>query len=232
VLDPGRVRAILFDLDGTIADTDDTYVRRLAALLRPFFSILRRQNELACARRIIMAAESPVNFILGLLDRYSLDEWIRPISSGLHHLRGESRIDDALLIPDASEALTRLAAEYPLALVTAREKHSTEALLGSFQIQSCFQTITTAGTCKRSKPHPAPVLWTAERLGLDAQYCLMVGDTLVDVRAGCAAGAQTVGVLSGFGEHEELIKAGADLILDSIADLPGVLLKAEDHVQA
>ena len=228
MLDPGRVHAIFFDLDGTIADTDDTYVRRLAAVLRPIFSIIKYENELSYARRIIMTAESPLNALLGVLDRFSLDEWIRPISSGLHHLRGEANLDDACLIPGAAGSLTLLAVHYPLALVTAREKHSADALLHNFQIKSLFQHIATAGTCKRSKPHPAPVLWTAKQLGLDPQNCLMVGDTAVDIRAGLAAGTQTVGVLSGFGECEELMKAGADLILESIADLPAVLLEKKD----
>jgi phosphoglycolate phosphatase len=52
----------------------------------------------------------------------------------------------------------------------------------------------------------------------------MIGDTTVDIRAGVNAGAQTVGVLSGFGHEKELVKAGADIILDSVADLPDVLL--------
>ncbi len=55
----------------------------------------------------------------------------------------------------------------------------------------------------------------------------MIGDTAVDVQAGRAAGAQTVGVLSGFGEAYELEAAGADLILASVADLPAVLGAAE-----
>ena len=63
----------------------------------------------------------------------------------------------------------------------------------------------------------------AENVGVKPENCLMIGDTTVDMRAGVAAGAQTVGVLSGFGEEEELRKTGADLILNSVADLPAVL---------
>ncbi len=51
----------------------------------------------------------------------------------------------------------------------------------------------------------------------------MVGDTVVDIRAGKAAGAQTVGVLCGFGEEDELRKAGADMILHSPVDLLSIL---------
>ena len=224
MLDPGRVCAILFDLDGTIADSDDTAVQRLAALLRPFFSLRKIHNERKSARRLVMAAETPLNAFLSFLDRYSLDEWIHPLSNALHHLRGETEIRDARLIPGVAEALDRLTARYPLALVTAREKYGADALQRALQIQAFFRCVATAGTCRRSKPHPAPVLWAADRLGLAPRDCLMVGDTPVDIRAGCAAGTQTVGVLCGFGERDELLRAGADLVLDSTADLPGVLL--------
>ncbi len=56
--------------------------------------------------------------------------------------------------------------------------------------------------------------------------CLMIGDTTVDIRAGKRAGAQTLGVLCGFGEEKELRKYDADLILDTTAELDKVLLRA------
>jgi phosphoglycolate phosphatase-like HAD superfamily hydrolase len=52
----------------------------------------------------------------------------------------------------------------------------------------------------------------------------MVGDTTVDIRAGVAAGTQTVGVLCGFGERHELERAKANLILESTTELADVLL--------
>jgi phosphoglycolate phosphatase len=60
-------------------------------------------------------------------------------------------------------------------------------------------------------------------MGVDPQACLMVGDTTVDIRAGRAAGAQTIGVLCGFGTQRELERAGADLIVSSTADLAEIL---------
>ena len=67
------------------------------------------------------------------------------------------------------------------------------------------------------------MVWAARQMGLEPQECLMIGDTTVDIRAGKAAGAQTVGVLCGFGDEKELRRAGADLILPSTADLAQVL---------
>jgi phosphoglycolate phosphatase-like HAD superfamily hydrolase len=64
----------------------------------------------------------------------------------------------------------------------------------------------------------------ANKMGVPPQACLMAGDTTVDIRAGKSAGAQTVGVLCGFGEEPELRRQGADLILPGTADLVKVLL--------
>ena len=56
------------------------------------------------------------------------------------------------------------------------------------------------------------------------ENCLMIGDTTVDIRAGRAAGAQTVGVLCGFGEEPELRKMGADVILKDTTKLMDILM--------
>ena len=56
----------------------------------------------------------------------------------------------------------------------------------------------------------------------------MIGDTTMDIRCGKSAGAQTVGVLCGFGTERELLQAGANLILRTTSDLLGVLQPSED----
>jgi len=63
----------------------------------------------------------------------------------------------------------------------------------------------------------------AKKMGVKPVECLMIGDTTVDMRAGKSAGAQTVGVLCGFGEEEELIRLGADLILNNTGELTTIL---------
>ena len=60
-------------------------------------------------------------------------------------------------------------------------------------------------------------------MGVAPENCLMIGDTTVDIRAGVASGAQTVGVLCGFGERDELERRGTNLILENTAELADVL---------
>src|SRR5690606_39549094 len=77
-----------------------------------------------------------------------------------------------------------------------------------------------------SRDWSSDVCSSDSQLGVPVEACVMVGDTTVDILAAKRAGAQAIGVLSGFGEEAELRAAGADLILPSVAELPGVLIKS------
>ena len=66
-------------------------------------------------------------------------------------------------------------------------------------------------------------MYAVKELGAPIERCVMVGDTTVDVSAARAAGAWAVGVLCGFGRRQELEQAGADVILDTTAELGKLL---------
>ena len=83
--------------------------------------------------------------------------------------------------------------------------------------------MASAQTAPHTKPYPDPVLWAAKTLNVPVEHCLMIGDTTVDILAGKRAGAQTIGVLCGFGSRKEIERAGASLILDHTADLEAAL---------
>jgi len=222
--DPDRVEAICFDIDGTLADTDDAYVQRLTRALNPLSFLMSDEARQRLARRLIMAAETPVNTITTLLDRLFLNQTLGTVRNTLHRLRGEKGPQDIMLIPGVRTMLEALAVHYPLAIVTAREERSAENFLRATKLKPLFHCVATARTCSRAKPHPAPVRWAAKQIEVFPEACVVVGDTTVDIRAGAAAGAQTVGVLCGFGQHHELERAGANLILENTAELTEVLL--------
>ena len=223
-LDISRIRAICFDLDGTLVDTDDAYVRKISHYLRPVGRVLPQMNPDAISRKVVLAGEGPTNKLLGILDILHLDEALRPILNGLHYLRGESRGDRVGLIPGVRTLLKTLFPDYPLAVVTAREKFSADEILSHLELHTFFQSVVAAGTCRRAKPHPAPICFAAQQMAVPVEACLVVGDTTVDILAGKAAGAQTVGVLCGFGDQEELVRSGANHILHSTDELVDLLI--------
>jgi HAD superfamily hydrolase (TIGR01549 family) len=226
-IDGDAIDAILLDIDGTIVDTDDAAVERASRWFRLLPSVLAGGDPQRAARRFVMAAETPVNALVAWLDRTHLDQVVGPVMNGLSRLRGVSGRSHAQLIPGIEATLHRLAGRYPLGIVTAREHASAHAILETYALSALFQCVATARTCRRAKPHPAPVAWSVDQLGVDPACCLMVGDTTADILSGTAAGTLTVGVLCGFGDQQELMDAGADMILPSTAALADLLLGSE-----
>jgi len=86
----------------------------------------------------------------------------------------------------------------------------------------CNTIITREMTCN-VKPHPEHLLVALQSLGVAPESSSMVGDHPMDIRIGKHAGTLTIGVLTGYSTSDELIKAGADIIIDKAADIIGLL---------
>jgi HAD superfamily hydrolase (TIGR01549 family) len=220
-IDFSRVRGLLFDVDGTLSDTDDLMVQELTGFLTPLSWLLKNRDTQTLARRLVMFSETPANLAYNLADRLGLDAVIASVYNWLARRNPEKPLDDDAyrLIPGVKEMLELLAGRYPMAVVSARDARSTWRFLENFNLLPFFNTIVTSQTCKHTKPFPDPVEHAAEQLGLVPADCVMIGDTIVDVRSGKAAGSQTIAVLCGFGTQRELKRAGADLILASTSDV-------------
>jgi HAD superfamily hydrolase (TIGR01549 family) len=221
-IDLTRIQAICFDVDGTLSDTDDLYVEKLVRIIKPFQFLLPARDASRLARRIIMEVEAPGNYLIGLMDSIGFDDEIYALVDHMAR-RNHNRTRETRIIPGVREMLGKLTHQYPLAVVSARDEHTTMSFLDSFELTTFFQCIATAQTCAHTKPFPDPILWAAQQMRVSPHACLMVGDTTVDISAGKKAGAQTAGVLCGFGEREELERKEAGIILQTTADLPEVL---------
>jgi len=218
-----RLRAICFDVDGTLRDTDDQLVMRLARLISPlaFFTRTRQPKDLA--RRIVMAIENPGNSLLSLGDRLGIDGLLNRIGDWTSHSGPAGPPATAPMIEGTYEMLIRLQPEFSLAIVSSRGQKVTMDFLNQHGLLPFFKFVATSQTCQHTKPWPDPIYRAAQEMDVPVHACLMVGDTTVDIQAGKACGAQTAGVLCGFGEERELRAAGADLILKSSSDLISVL---------
>lgn len=223
-IDLARVRAICFDLDGTLSDTDDQWVAAFAQRLNSVRFAFPRGDTRSFARWAIMCAETPGNLVYHLLDWANLDAAVGGMYSFLSQRGLARRPASFWVIPGVCDLLARLRGRYSLAVISARDQDGTLAFLRQYNLTDHFHAVATALTCRHTKPFPDPVLWAAAQMGVPPENCLMVGDTMADIRAGKTAGAQTIGVLCGFGRETELRRAGADTILASTADLEQVLL--------
>lgn len=212
-----RVRAVLFDLDGTLIETDDQVAAALAHRLRFLGWLLPDQTRAHLARRWLMHSELFVNGTMTFLDRTHLDGILFRLNDSLRRWRGIRRPDNFVPVSGSVEMLRELAARYRLAIVTSRNCRETQAFLDQCDVAGLFYVVITRDDVRRLKPHPMPVRRAAEKLGVPPEQCVMVGDTGVDVRAAKAAGALAVGVLCGFGEMDDF--GDADLVVESTAQL-------------
>lgn len=219
-LQTDKIRAILFDIDGTLSDSDDRMVQQIAKRLSPFYR--SEVRKLAAARWIVMTLESPGNYFYNMADRFDLDSFfIRQMQR--YSKNKQHKVREYWIIPGIIELLQALS-EYPIGIVSARDDQTSLAFLRQFEIERYFDVVVTSQTCRYTKPFPDPLLYAANVLQVDPCNCLMVGDTTVDIKAAKLAGMQVVGVLCGFGREKELRRAGADLILPSTTDLQHLLL--------
>jgi len=218
ILDIPRIKALCFDVDGTLSDTDDLYTQKISGILP---RLLFPDPE-HTARRLIMWIESPGNALLGFADTIGIDDEMVAFIDWLYRHR-TNPLKKFMLVPGVDKMLMSLKGYYPMAVVSARDEKSTMRFLNQFDLVKYFDIIVTGLSAPHTKPYPDPVVFAAQKMGVRPEECLMIGDTTVDMRAGKAAGAQTVGVLCGFGEEGELRKLGADYILKSTSDLPDIL---------
>jgi len=209
-----RIKALCFDVDGTLSDTDDLYVRKVTRLFPRFLF----RNPDHAARRLVMWVEAPGNALLGFADTIGLDDEMVALIDWMSRHRTYPP-NQLLLVPNVIETLAHFKGSYPMAVISARDERGTMRFLNQFDLLKYFDVVITGQSAGRTKPYPDPILLAAQRLNVKPEECLMVGDTTVDMRAGKSAGAQTVGVLCGFGEEPELLKMGADLILKSTSEL-------------
>ncbi len=214
----GRIAAVLFDLDGTLMDTDDQMTERVGRWL----SRLHLPHAERLARRLVMLFESPVNGLVTLLDRLGLDKPLLDLLQRLGHGRKPHR-RVFHIIPGAAEMLAGLRGRYRLGVVTTRSETEAEAFIAQHQLQDIFEFVIGRTSTRRLKPHPEPVRLASLQMDIPVERCLMVGDTTMDIRSAVAAGAPAAGVLCGYGTRKELEQAGATVVVEHITDLAALL---------
>lgn len=217
MLNPSIVRAVLFDVDGTLSDTDDRMVQRLHRPLSRLPWFFSQRDPTSFCRWVVMAVETPGNFIYGIPDRLGLDDELVRLSYAVSRRFPNGRASTFTLVAGVREMLQTLSARYPLGVVSARDERPTLAFLNQFDLLGYFKVVVTGQSCDYTKPYPHPIRFAARALGVEPEACLMVGDTPVDMRSARSAGAQALGVLCGFGTRASLERAGAGMVLPSTA---------------
>lgn len=210
------MRAVIFDLSGTLLDVSDGIFWQYEELTREFDGAPASRKEIAATMH---GTTEEVIRALVKNEAVSMDTLLERHDA----LRNKS-LERVQLYPGVGELLSILRrVGTRLAAVTSDDSRSI-ATLETIGIKHYFDIVVTADHVQNLKPHPEGVLRALDHLAVDAADTALVGDTIHDIVAGREARlAKTIAVTHGFGSSEDLKKAGATHLIDDIPSLLDVL---------
>ncbi len=216
----GRSTAVIFDVDGTLADSVRLFISMSAQLLDELGAPPVPEDHI----RALMSEATP-DLLLRILPEDFPDAASRVEAAVAQNMEGWLRRyhEETQPLPGAIEVVNQLGdVGHLMGLATS----SGRALpfLDRWRVRGHFAAIVGREDVENHKPDPEPLLLCAERLGTAPELCIYVGDSLVDIRAARAAGMRAAAVSTGTASHDALASEGPDLLGREIRELLPALL--------
>ena len=210
------VSAVLFDWDGTLADSFAT-TRHASLSVFGHFGI--RMNE----------ARYQATYRPDWHETYrqlGIPETRWDEAGTIWREKYLERSHAVNLFPDVLGTLRALAdRELRLGVVTSADRLRLLEDLNRLALADRFEALVAFEDTRNKKPHPEGLLLALSRLGVEPRDALYVGDRPEDIAMGKRAGTLTAALVSNFSSDEMLRAAEPDLLLDALGDLPGALLE-------
>ena len=221
---------ILIDVDGTLVDSvpDLAYCvdEMMKALDMPVHGDEKVRNWVGNGvERLTRRA------LIGQLDGEPDDSLFEKAYPIFLELYAENTSKRSCLYPGVEEGINYLKSEsYKLGCVTNKASQFTLPLLKDLGIHDHFEIIICGDTLEKKKPDPLPLLHAADYFGVQPANAMMLGDSISDVKASRAAGFQIICMSYGYNHGEDIRDSHPDAVIDSMAELPGILGKAQKSV--
>lgn len=208
-------KLIIFDFDGTLADTREIIVRTNQEVQRRMGYPIT--DEAGIMATVGLVLEECILMMYPDLPHEELPAWTAMYREVFDSLKGKIIPQ---LFPHVKETLKTLSERGCIfSVASSRGSHSLKDFLREMGIAPYITYVLGAEDVKLSKPDPEPVLKTLRDLGLDASNAIVVGDMPVDIQMGRGAGTKTCGVSFGNSGRDALTASGADYIIDDFREL-------------
>lgn len=207
-------KALIFDMDGVLVDSEPLHKRAKELALREFgiqfpaatYDSYKGRPDATMFQEVL--AGKSVDEIAEVLHRKH--QWFEKIEHELQPIAG------------AADFVRWASGHYRLGLATSATPRNRAAALQSLGIGECFESLVDTARFQRPKPDPEIFLVAMRDLALNAADCWIVEDSLAGVGAAKAAGCFTVAITTTFAA-KSLTAAGADLIVQSFKELQSAL---------
>lgn len=214
-----KIRALAFDLDGTLVDSapglTSAVDAALASLSLPAAGIERVSTWIGNGADVLI--ERALTWALGHAPEGELIRDARVLLDKHYATTIES---GSKLFPGVREGLAALAEKgLPMAIVTNKPTPFVAPLLASAGIADYFSLIVGGDDVVAKKPHPAPLFMVLGKFGLLPEELVFVGDSRNDILAAQAAGCPCVGMTFGYNYGEPIAASQPTVVLDHFTDL-------------
>jgi len=210
------VRALIFDLDGTLIDSKLDLALAVNATLR-----YTGRGPLEHERIYGYVGDGAPMLVRRALGPGAADQ---EVEQGLHYFLSYYRahmLDNTVTYPGVREGLEMLKG-HPMAVLTNKPVRFSQGILDGLGIARCFRYVYGGNSFQTKKPDPEGVNVLLRDLAVGPLEAMMIGDSAVDVRTARNAGTWVCGVSYGLGT-EGLRIHPPDILLDSLAELPAYL---------
>ncbi len=209
-----NITTLLFDFDGTLLDTNELIIQTFEHVLNKHYPEQYKRED------ILPFLGPPLDETFSLIDPKRTEQLI-----------GEYREwnvanHDALSkeFDGVSKALRQLKEEgYKIAIVSTKKNHMVHKGIRLLEVGDIFDTVIGFDDVLKVKPDPEPILLALERLNVDREEALMIGDNYHDIVGGQNAGVKTAGVAWTIKGEDFLEKYNPDYMLQHISDLHAIL---------
>jgi beta-phosphoglucomutase len=215
----GMVKAVIFDWDGTLADTKKAVVQSFQKVLdeagcRVSDKFIERRIGIGTKKTIIEAfRECHMRLDVSKLEKLAEEK-----------IRIQAELADIVRLFDGvTELLEALQGRIKIALATMSSRKVVDKLLPEKKVEGYFDVVVTADEIVKPKPDPEVFLVSAARLGVKPEDCVVVEDSVFGVRAAKTAGMRCIAVSSGVYSREELGKEKPDITVDALTEKETIL---------
>ncbi len=210
------IRAVLFDLDGTLVDSLEDLTDAVN-YIRNAFSLVPLTTD-AVRLKVGKGARHLIQQTLPDISSFEIDRALGMfLEFNKQHIADKSR-----LYPGIAEILRELAArDIKMAVISNKNEDLSALIMRILGIHDLFEIVCGGNSYPERKPSPLPLLKVAEKLHIAPDECVMVGDSINDIQAGILAKITSIACTWGYGSSEEL--AGADAFASSPQELLAVI---------
>lgn len=209
------LKAIIFDLDGTLVDSVRDLREAVNALLAE-----EGLRQLSLDEVKSMIGDGAAKLVERALSATGGDlSRLSALVARFLQIYEADATRNTEAYPGVVETLAGLRQlGLPLAVVTNKPYGATIDILETLGLRAYFDAVIGGDTLPERKPHPAPILAALSHLGIEPEAALMVGDNYHDVQAAQAAGVRAVAVTYGY-SHKPHAELGAERLIDAMPEL-------------